>query len=105
MTNNYKHIAVSGYYGFENFGDDVVLIVDGGVVQFDRQRRVGFEKASGNAFSHAARRIPHRIINDGDLVFLIFLGPFLIRFDDLQGIVPPDDAVAGANHIDRNVHL
>ena len=41
----------------------------------------------GNAFGHPAGGIPHGVINQGHLVFLVILGPCLVGPDDLQGIL------------------
>ena len=92
-------------FRFEDFRNDVVLVIDSGVKKFHCQRRIRFAQAFGDAFSHAARGIPHRIVNDGDLVFLVSFGPILIFGDDFQGIFAPDDTVARANHVDRDTHL
>ena len=56
--------------GAEHLDENVVLVVLGSVHQHHTDGRVEIADA-GNGLGHASRTLPHRIIDDGDLMLLI----------------------------------
>ena len=89
--------------GLEDLRNDVIFVGTGAIEQLDGDLVVGLPDPCGNRLRHFARTVPHGVIDDGYLVFLIIIGPFQIFIDDLQRVFPPDDAVARADHIHRHI--
>ncbi len=83
----------------KNFGNNVIGVGTGTIIQFYSDIAVAFLYATGNGLGHSAGAVPHGIVNDGYLVFLVVAGPFLVLFHNLQGVFSPYDAVTWAYHI------
>ena len=48
--------------------------------------------------------MPHSVVDDGNLVLLVGGRPLLVLFNNLHGVVFPDDTMAGAYHVDGQLH-
>jgi len=73
----------------------------GCVKQLDFDTWIGRLDSPGNGFCHFTGRLPHCVVDEGNLVFLVIGSPGLVGLDDLQGIVTPDHTVAGADQVNR----
>ncbi len=51
------------------------------------------------------RPIPHRVVDDGDLVLLIGIRPSSILLNYLQGIVTPNGSMTGGDDVDGKIQL
>ena len=91
-------------FGLKHFRGNIALVFFGRVHQLDDHVRVSLPDAFRDTLCHTAGGLPHGIVHKGDLILLIIGRPLLIGLHDLHGIIPPDDAVAGADHVNRHVH-
>ena len=73
----------------------------GDIEKLDGQMFIGGFNSGSDIFRHDSRTIPHSVINDRDLVFLVIRRPLQVFFDYLRRVLPPDDPVTGADDIDR----
>jgi hypothetical protein len=64
---------------------------------------VGRVDPLGDPLRHDAGAVPHGVVEDGDAVFLVFVSPLEIPLHHLEGVLPPDHAVAGADEIHRQL--
>ena len=90
-------------FGLEHLGHNFVLVCLGDVEQLDNGIRTLFCDLTGNFVSDLCGTLPHGIIGDGHLIFLIAVCPFCILLHDLQLVVPPDRTVAGGDDINGKV--
>ena len=63
----------------------------------------GFAKPLGNGLGHTLGCIPHGVIDNHGRRRRDLARPFLVLFHNLQRILPPDHAMAGRNHLHRQV--
>jgi hypothetical protein len=59
--------------------------------------------AFGQGFRHPARPVPHSIVQDRNLIFLPVRRPFQVGVHNLEGILPPDNAMTRTDHLDREI--
>ena len=88
----------------EHLGEDVVLVVKSGVIDFDGCCGRLLTDAVSNGLGHQAGGLPHRVIDDGHLILLIVITPLQVFLNNQAWVVAPDDAVAGTNHLQRQIH-
>jgi len=60
-----------------------------------------FCQALTDGLRHAARGVPHRVVEDHRPLLRHLSGPLAILVHDLKRVVSPDDAVARRNHVHR----
>ena len=89
--------------GAEHLGQDLVLVVAGHVVDLHCHAGVHLVDALGDGVGHHAGVVGHGVVEQGDAVFLIVVGPLQVFQDDLGGVLAPDDAVGGGHHAHRQV--
>ncbi len=89
--------------GAEHLGQDLVLVVARHVVDLHRHPGVHLVDALGDGVGHHAGVVGHGVVEEGDAILLVVVGPLQVFQDDLGGIVAPDDAVGGSHHAHRQV--
>jgi len=87
----------------EHFRDHVVLVAAGDVEQLDGHIAVALRDPLGDPLSQLSRAVPHGVVKNRDLIFLIVVGPSQITLHDLQGIVPPDHTMTRADCLERQI--
>jgi len=86
--------------GSEDIGDGVVPVRFAHVVEPHFRGGRGLRYPLGHRLGQLSRTAPHGVVDDGDAVFLVVLRPLGVFAHDLQGILPPDDAVARRDDVD-----
>ena len=74
--------------GAEDLRHHVVPVRFGEVVELHGDLRVGLADPRGDVLGHDPRPVPHRVVDDRDLVFLVVVRPFQVLLDDLHGVRP-----------------
>ena len=69
------------------------------IEEFDIDLFVRFTNTLCNLLGHNTSPVPHSIINNRYLVFLVMICPLHISFNNLLRFVTPDDAMARTNDI------
>ncbi|MNY10689.1 hypothetical protein D3C86_1436780 [compost metagenome] len=73
------------------------------VEDLHRHARIHLVDALGDGVGHHAGIVGHGVVEQGDAILLIVIGPLQVFEDDLGGILAPDDAVGGGHHAHRQV--
>ena len=89
--------------GAEHFCSHIVEVAFGQIKNLYGYRRILQLDAQSNPFSQFPGAVPHGVVDNGNLVFLIIRRPLDILLYDLQGVFPPDDPVAGGDHVDLQI--